>query len=418
MKNILITGANFTNKGAQAMLFVTVSEIRSRYPDANIYYTTKENLSISNGFKFSALDKHTFLNAFEKKAGKKNKSAFLMEASKQALRSLIKRNFGALYSDFKYFSLIESLDLILDVSGYNLSSLFSVKTNDHYLKIIDCAHKCNIPIVLLPQSFGPFAYGENTSPYIKDMHKILQYPLLIFAREKSAYQLLVGQFGLENTLLSDDLVLQNRCIHWDLICEADTMPCLDLKISSSDNIAIIPNKKILDKCPHIDMYALYRDIITALLRSQKTVYLIYHSSEDYMICKNIKKEFIGETSVILLPQELSCYDYTNIITHFEYIIASRFHSIVHAFKQDIPCLGLGWADKYLELFESLGQQDYMLDMRKEITLQDIMMRLESLDQSYSSEKQVIKDRLKIIQQHNCFDLMFKELKSKDSMYET
>ena len=40
MQNILITGANFANKGAQAMLFVTISEARKRYPNANIFYTT------------------------------------------------------------------------------------------------------------------------------------------------------------------------------------------------------------------------------------------------------------------------------------------------------------------------------------------------------------------------------------------
>ena len=38
MKNILIVGANFNNKGAQAMLFVTVDEIRKRFPDAKIYF--------------------------------------------------------------------------------------------------------------------------------------------------------------------------------------------------------------------------------------------------------------------------------------------------------------------------------------------------------------------------------------------
>lgn len=36
--NILITGAQFSNKGAQSMLFTVVNEIRYRYPGANIYY--------------------------------------------------------------------------------------------------------------------------------------------------------------------------------------------------------------------------------------------------------------------------------------------------------------------------------------------------------------------------------------------
>ena len=35
---VLITGANFNNKGAQSMLFVTVDEIRKRIPDCEIYF--------------------------------------------------------------------------------------------------------------------------------------------------------------------------------------------------------------------------------------------------------------------------------------------------------------------------------------------------------------------------------------------
>ena len=412
MKNILITGANFGNKGAQAMLFVTISEIRSRYPDVQIYYTTRENLKISDGFKFTAVDKYTFINAFALKAQTVNKCQFWREAAKQALRSLAKRNYRALFSDYKYLSLIDSLDLILDISGFNLSSLFSLRSNDFYLKMIAYSRKCGIPIILLPQSFGPFDYGQTSSPYIQNMHEILQYPLMIYARERSGYDLLVKQFNLKNVVLSDDLVLQNRKIYWDHICEADTFPHLDLKISSTENIAIIPNRKIIQKCPHIDIYSLYNDIISVLLQNKKSIYLIYHSSEDYTICKKIKKAFIAEPSVVLLPQELSCYDYTNIITHFDYIIASRFHSIVHAFKQHVPCLGLGWAQKYQDLFDRLAQQDYILDMRKEFSSTQVIDRLNMLERNHFSEQTVIEDKLKMIQSTNCFDFAFDALQKQ------
>lgn len=45
MKKFMITGANFNNKGAQAMLFVTVSELRKRYSDCKIFFATGEELS-------------------------------------------------------------------------------------------------------------------------------------------------------------------------------------------------------------------------------------------------------------------------------------------------------------------------------------------------------------------------------------
>lgn len=409
MKNILITGANFGNKGAQAMLFVTVSEIRSRYPDVKIYYTTRENLKISDGFKFTAVDKYTFINAFALKANAVNKYQFWKEAAKQTLRSLAKRNYRALGTDYKYTALIDSLDLVLDISGFNLSSLFSQRSNDYYLKVIAYSRKCGIPVILLPQSFGPFDYGRTSSPYIQNMREILQYPALIFAREQSGYHLLAGQQGLKNIFLSNDLVLQNRKMHWQSIFEAGSTPEPDAKIPAGNNVAIIPNRKIIEKCPHYDTFLLYRAIIYTLLQMEKRVYLIFHSSEDHFICKKIKENFAAESSVILLSQELNCYDFEHIITCFDYVIASRFHSIVHAFKNNVPCLGLGWAEKYRELFQSVGQQDYIIDMRADHSPEEFQTSLKKLNQNYLQEKKCIMKKLEIIQQNNCFDIMFEEL---------
>ena len=42
MKTFFIVGAQFDNKGAQSMLFVTVDELRKRYPDCKIYCACTE----------------------------------------------------------------------------------------------------------------------------------------------------------------------------------------------------------------------------------------------------------------------------------------------------------------------------------------------------------------------------------------
>ena len=49
------------------------------------------------------------------------------------------------------------------------------------------------------------------------------------------------------------------------------------------------------------------------------------------------------------------------LKQFQFIVASRFHAIVHAFKNGIPCIALGWATKYYDLMKQFGQEQYMLD---------------------------------------------------------
>ena len=45
MKNIIITGGELHNKGAQAMTFVTVIELKKRFPDHQIYLLSELDLN-------------------------------------------------------------------------------------------------------------------------------------------------------------------------------------------------------------------------------------------------------------------------------------------------------------------------------------------------------------------------------------
>ena len=52
--NILIVGANFLNKGAQSMLFVTVDEIRKRLSPTNIYFASTDKCDLSD-YRFTSV---------------------------------------------------------------------------------------------------------------------------------------------------------------------------------------------------------------------------------------------------------------------------------------------------------------------------------------------------------------------------
>ena len=43
MGNILVTGASMNNKGAQAMLYVTIFEMKKRFPDKKIQVVMDTN---------------------------------------------------------------------------------------------------------------------------------------------------------------------------------------------------------------------------------------------------------------------------------------------------------------------------------------------------------------------------------------
>lgn len=92
-----------------------------------------------------------------------------------------------------------------------------------------------------------------------------------------------------------------------------------------------------------------------------------------------------------------------MIKHFEFAIASRYHGIVHSYKAGIPCVVIGWADKYLDLAQQMFQDYYVLDL-SDYNEDKLKMKIHEMSLNYLSE------RTKIIQRYN-------QLKKTHKLYE-
>ena len=83
--------------------------------------------------------------------------------------------------------------------------------------------------------------------------------------------------------------------------------------------------------------------------------------------KNLFPSDNNNNNIILIDKEFSCLEYNEFVKKFNFLICSRFHGLVHAYKNIVPCIALGWAVKYRELAENLGQQNYIFDITDERT---------------------------------------------------
>lgn len=79
---------------------------------------------------------------------------------------------------------------MIDISGYNIGDKWDLATHESYFNNIRLAIKFNIPIVLMPQSFGPFHYTKNKDYLMSQIRELFKYPVAIYAREMEGYQLL------------------------------------------------------------------------------------------------------------------------------------------------------------------------------------------------------------------------------------
>ena len=400
-KAFLITGGNFTNKGAQSMLLITISELRKRYKDCRIVILPLDDYRqyASRGLKnIIAISNHPDIHPADESV-----VTALFLTAKNILRFCFGKN-NVISGLWKYRNTLRHVDAIVDISGFCLSSQFCVDYNVQLLQTLEDGIRHNIPIVLMPQSFGPFTYKQNCEEMVERIRKDLSAARVVFSREKTGYDLLTKELGLKNVRSSLDLVLQNKSIDMDVIFEKKP-EILIPKITTHDNVAVIPNSM---NVTHSDLNVViwtYQNTITMLRNRNKTVYVMYHSNADRSLCDKIIQPFADDTGVVFLDSDFACYQYDQIVRKMDYIIGSRYHSIVHAYKNAIPSIIFGWADKYYALAAIFDQQEYVLDVSGVIGTNWISNALDKMEHNKAKYSQDIRSKLIEIQKDNCFQVL-------------
>lgn len=391
MKNIIITGGGMGNKGAQAMTLVAVHELRTRFPEHRIFLYSPVDLADQS------LDRESF--TFDLLGWYPLKFARCQHTLLRRWGILLRSRSELLEAETIY----RNTDFIVDISGYALGSNWNDKVCNDYLDTLEFANGFGIPVYLMPQSFGPFDFGADRQALHARIQRLLPTAKVIFAREQDGYDALVNTYGLTNVRLAHDLVLSNAGI--DLANVFTSAPALSLPDIRPNSVAVIPNSMNANVRDPDAVLALYTSAISALLDHGKTVYLLRHSAMDSALCSKLKEPFNSQENVILLDQDFSCLEFSELAKRFQYLVASRFHSIVHAFKNGTPCIALGWAAKYHDLLALFGQEQYVLDVRGTAGAEQVLAAIGQMERCYPEESAKIRNGLAAVQKQNVFDVL-------------
>lgn len=391
MRNIIITGGGMVNKGAQAMTLIAVHELRERFPDHRIFLYSPVDLANKK------LDKSQF--AFDFTGWYPMKFAYCQHNPLQRAMTLQRSRSELLEAEAIY----RNTDFIMDISGYALGSNWNDKICNDFLDILEFAQGFNIPVYLMPQSFGPFDFGADRKVLNDRIKKLLPAAKVIFAREQEGYDALVNTYGLTNVRLAMDLVLGNKGIDLEKVFK--DRPDMNLPEIAENSVAVIPNSMNVNVSSQEAVLTMYMDVVEKLLNLDKKVYLLSHSSMDAELCRTLKERFEMQKDVVLLEQDFSCLEFNELVQKFQYLVASRFHSIVHAYKNGVPCIALGWATKYHDLLKLFEQEQYVFDVRTESGTADMLLAIERMNSCYAEESAKIRRGLAAVQKENVFDVL-------------
>ncbi len=389
MRNIIITGGGLVNKGAQAMTLIAADQLRRRFPEHRILLLSAmdqqrpeaEKQQYTFGFtgwyplKFARAQKNPLLRAL-----------CLLRSRQELLEC------EAIY---------KNTDLLVDISGYALGSNWSEKICNDFLDPLDFARAFGIPVYVLPQSFGPFDFADPAID--RRCRQLLPTAKLICAREQEGYDALVSTYGLQNVIRTPDLVLSSKAL--DLGNVYTRVPAMDLPPLAEKSVGIIPNQRNFDIGSHQEVLDFYRAAMERILAGGNRIYILSHSDMDKPVCRELKALYADDERVVLLDREFSCVEFNELVKGFRYLVASRFHSIVHAYKNGVPCIVLGWAVKYRDLLAQFGQSRYGFDVRKPSDRAQLLTALEQMEDAAEDEARTILNALAQVQQENIFDLI-------------
>ena len=67
------------------------------------------------------------------------------------------------------------------------------------------------------------------------------------------------------------------------------------------------------------------------------------------------------------------------------------------------CIALGWATKYYELMEMFDQEQYMLDLRQGIKVDEVEERIDSMILEREEVSLIIQERLEELRENSVFE---------------
>lgn len=364
--NILITGAGFENKGAEAMMLTVQQELSLRIQDITFFVAVldiERRMALELGFLPVVPEcipprLRLFLTTLVRR------SRHFPDKICQATNQLIFLMLSAICHFKKHPNCYNAL---IDVSGYS----FSDGGISRMLNMTSCILSSSRMLannVFLPQAWGPFT---NTRSKFW-VNKLQSQSTLLFSRDSiSSKYLLNSNIPSESIIQAPDIALLFRGSR--LSVGKAILNSIGLKDSTRPTIAIVPNMRVYERSQGNgtgNQYIILLQSFTRLCIDEFNANIVFLSNEcllanntsqdDRYLCSLLYSSFKDREHIFSLTSNYHANEIKSVIGNMDFVIASRFHSLVFALSQTVPVLALGWSHKYLELLKIFSQEEYVI----------------------------------------------------------
>jgi len=333
---IEVRGWNFVNKGSELMAHSIIQQI-SKWDEECILAA---NLRVGNFQQRINLGFHhlTWIDLIRFPQIAKVISLFVDRSAQRIPRKV--REKGRVVTS-------PEISAVFDMSGFAYSDQWGIAHAQTLAGNSERWKDEGKKLILLPQAFGPF----TSSPIIYAMKTVLRNADLIFARDQISYDHLISIDGQKSNIeIAPDFTnISKGCIS-DTSHEYMGKPC------------IIPNARMLDKTDAAVGSWYTEFLITSidyLWQRGLEPFILLHEKNDYELTQYLQKRLEREIQIVFESNPLFI---KGLIGACPMVISSRYHGLVSALSQSIPCLGAGWSHKYEMLFRDYRNAEYLVEV--------------------------------------------------------
>lgn len=273
---------------------------------------------------------------------------------------------------------MDQVDIVAAINGGDgFSDIYNTFTFKSRLTDSLLAMKCDLPLIILPQTLGPFKHSNN---YIL-ASKILHYASRIYVRDdKFNKELDIMHLKYEQT---KDLSFYMKPQPWDINIRPKS---IGLNISG---LAYYNQFRTL-----AGQFAFYPQLVFAIIehfqRKGVYIYLIPHSynfskpeinNDDLEAAREVYSKLKSTRNILLIDEDMLSPQIKYLISKMAFFIGTRMHANFAAIYTGIPLFGLAYSYKFQGAFEAHGIYG-QTSMINNINGEDIEAIIELIDNTY------------------------------------
>ena len=262
--------------------------------------------------------------------------------------------FGIVLPFTRFGKIIRNLRWVAAINGGDgFSDIYSSETFISRLHETNIAMKCNIPVIILPQTIGPFK--EESNRVIAN--RILQYATRIYVRDDKFIEEL-NSMGLKYEM-TKDLSAYMKPQPFDIDIEPNAVGLNVSGLTYSNTFRTLSGQ-----------FASYQYLMKAIVRyfqSQNVpIYLIPHSynynhpeesNDDLVAIRDLYAKLEDRTNVHVIDRDMISPQVKYVISRMSFFIGTRMHANFAAIYTKVPLFGLAYSYKFQGAFEANGIYD-------------------------------------------------------------